>query len=1020
MTEASVMRRGAWVCAVALLVALSGGPALAAEGELNLLPNPSFESGAAAPEHWSAFGTGRWDFGGHGGERCVSVTGAGDDATWWQADSAPVERGKLYHVSYWVKRAAQATDGTTIAGLTVVNHDAPAGPDWEQRSYYFRAPDAMAWTFFRVGEWHVKGEVYLDDVVLRPAVRAYERPAGLGLPLGDGEVVDDGQYTATHRMGGAGSTDFRGLQRSTAEFNTDRWVFSKPAEVVYRHEVGRLRQSESQVELSVGYYVRGKLFVEASADGSKWAPMGEISKAERVSLPVPSPLLPARALWVSLRTTEDCDLQVNGYSYRCRLREAQSVRGAVGRTQYLEVLRESPALEVELAEFAPTGPRGTEVEALLKSPEARRAVNVTLRVESPGGKSVQQTERAPVAPGAQKRVRVAVQPEGAGSQTVWLSCAEAESGAVLWEGRGEFVVSPLEDAAGGELLSENPELAVWWCEPERKVSKTRPAPKAKGRAVRMSAAANEYEPAQLVLTPRAEVRDCRVSVGDLMADSGAIIPASEISVRMVEYVPVAQPTDELGTPGDWPDPLPLHERPISLTAGRNYPFWITVHVPAGTKPGDYQGGIKIEGAALSQRISLSLHVWGFELPEQSHVRSGFGLSNYEIARYHNLTTPEETRQVFELYLRNFASHRIAPYTFGRGIQVGWQRGADGKAAPKLNFSGFDEDAHHALDELGFNAFSLSLEGMGGGTFYERELGQIAGYQQGTPEYEAAFDAYAGAVQKHLEERGWLKKAYVYWFDEPDRKDFPFVRGGMELIHRAAPKLKRLLTTHPAPELYGEVDLWCLPTYTLDPEVVKQRQAAGEEVWWYLCTGPKAPYFTLFLDHYGTEIRVWLWETWKYGLNGILVWDTTYWTSGAAYPGGKVQNPWQDPMSWTSGYGTPAGQKQPWGNGDGRFLYPPNRDPGMDKTRYLEGPVPSIRWELLREGVEDFEYLWLLRSEVERLKQSGVDPASYREAEGLLEVPADICTDTSHFTTTPEPIHRHRERVARAIEGLRAR
>ena len=438
---------------------------------------------------------------------------------------------------------------------------------------------------------------------------------------------------------------------------------------------------------------------------------------------------------------------------------------------------------------------------------------------------------------------------------------------------------------------------------------------------------------------------------------------------------------------------------------------------------------------LSQKIPLLLHVWGFELPKESHVRSGFGLSESEIARYHNLTTQEETKQVFELYLRDFAAHRIAPYTFGRGIEVNWEKGADGKVTPKLDFSGFDADAHHALDELGFNAFMVSLQGMGGGTFYERHPGEIAGYQQGTPEYDAAFKAYAGAVQQHLEERGWLKKAYVYWFDEPGSNDFPFVREGMEIIHGAAPKLKRLLTTHPAPELYGEVDLWCLPTYTLDPEVVKQRQAAGEEIWWYLCTGPKAPYFTLFLDHYGTEIRTWLWETWKYGLNGILVWETTYWTSEAAYPGGKVQNPWRDPMSWTSGYGTPAGQKQPWGNGDGRFLYPPNRDPEMDKTKHLvlrsegasplrrvalEGPVPSIRWELLREGVEDFEYLWLLRAEVERLKQAGADPASYREAEGLLEVPADICTDTSHFATTPEPIHRHRAKVAEAIEELRRR
>ena len=76
-------------------------------------------------------------------------------------------------------------------------------------------------------------------------------------------------------------------------------------------------------------------------------------------------------------------------------------------------------------------------------------------------------------------------------------------------------------------------------------------------------------------------------------------------------------------------------------------------------------------------------------------------------------------------------------------------------------------------------------------------------------------------------------------------------------------LTRMLTEHPTPALHGAVDLWCIPTYMLDEESVRARQAAGEEIWWYLCTGPKAPYFTLFLDHYGTEMRLWLWETWPH-------------------------------------------------------------------------------------------------------------------------------------------------------------
>jgi hypothetical protein len=59
-----------------------------------------------------------------------------------------------------------------------------------------------------------------------------------------------------------------------------------------------------------------------------------------------------------------------------------------------------------------------------------------------------------------------------------------------------------------------------------------------------------------------------------------------------------------------------------------------------------------------------------------------------------------------------------------------------------------------------------------------------------------------------------------------------------------------------------------------------------------------------------------------------------------------------------------------------------------------------------------------RAEITRLKAAGANPAVYQEAEKLLEVPAEVCADTTHFTTASEPIHRHRAKLAEAIERLR--
>ena len=1004
-----------FILGVFLLAFLAAVVAGAAAADLpDLLPNPSFELGDVAPDGWSPFASATYGPNAEQGGRCVTTTGTGDDMSYWQAGPIALIPGQLYRVSYQVRRAPGASDGTTIAGLSSCNHDLTAGAQWQQEQFFFRARTDLKEDTFRVGQWHVNGAVQFDDVSMQPAIAVHYRPAGLGLPLGDGEAIAAGRYTATHRLGGLGSDDCWFLERFTAGFNTDRWLFSSGSEVVYLHQLGRLKQDEGEVEVSINYYVHGVLLIEASADGSAWLPVGQIDKVSRATFPIPSELLPTRDLWVRLRSEGQCELQVDAYQYRCRLPDAPQLPSLTGETHYLAITRTSPDLEVAVDDISALTGRA---DLTLVSRGARRQVGVTITVQDSAGHAAAAQERLLLTPNAQRQVTVPVRIPSPGRQTMRITCADPAAPDWGWQAEGGFTVSPLNDSRGGELLLDDPDLTIWWCEPERKVSRTRPAPTTNGAALRISAAGNEYEPAQLVLRPKQRLRDCQVTVSDLAGPDGARLPSSQLEIRQVVYVTVQQPTDELGEPGLWPDPLPPHAKPVPLPAELNHPFWITLHVPAGTPAGDYRGDITIQAQGLTHTVPIEVHVWGFALPEETHVRSGFGMGEWNLRRYHNLETEEEIKQVFDLYLQSFAAHRISPYTFGRNIEVKWTKTPDGQVEPQLDFSGFDEDAHHAFDDLHFNSFVLELTGMGGGTYHDRHLGELAGYQQGTPEYEAAFRKYVGAVQDHLEQRGWLDKAYVYWFDEPDRKDYDFVRDGMQLLHRAGPRLTRLLTTHPTPELYGDVDLWCLPTFTLDPDVTTKRKAAGEELWWYLCTGPKAPYFTLFIDHYGTELRLWLWETWKYHLDGILVWATDYWTSSAAYPGDALQNPWEDTMSWTSGYSTPEGQRLPWGNGDGRFFYPPNRNPGVDKTKYLEGPVPSIRWELLRDGIEDYEYFHLLQSHIERLKQSGADPATYREAERLLEVPADICTDTQHFTTTPEPIHEHRRKLAEAIEGL---
>ena len=220
---------------------------------------------------------------------------------------------------------------------------------------------------------------------------------------------------------------------------------------------------------------------------------------------------------------------------------------------------------------------------------------------------------------------------------------------------------------------------------------------------------------------------------------------------------------------------------------------------------------------------------------------------------------------------------------------------------------------------------------------------------------------------------------------------------MDRIHKYAPHIRRMLTEKPAEPLFGAVDLWCPISPNFDLAAAKPR-AAGEHFWWYVCTGPKTPYCGLFIDHPATDLRMWLWQTWQRGIEGVLVWATTYWTSPTAFPSSQ-QNPYEEPMSYQCGYGTPAGTKSPWGNGDGRFLYPPESAAGGSKEPILDGPVSSIRWEMLREGIEDLDFLYILS---DRIKESLAGEELFEGGPALLEVPAEITTDATHYTYDSRP------------------
>lgn len=984
----------------------------------NLLPNPGFEEGAAKPTGWRMPESGAaWSDQAHQGRRSLSVEGTGKDSVAWRTERMSLQPGGLYRLSYYARKETDASGGCVVSGTGHANRDFRPGEEWTRCSFAFSVPNNVTNDYVRLGHWETKGRLLFDDVELLP-VKATHFQTATGLELGEGERIEKGTYQFRPNFGWQGGNFHRPLFANQVSFNSDRWCFSPKSELVYRFALPGVKQTNGLVRVSVGYHVSGTLRVEASRDGRAWTLVAACDgKIKATNAPLPAVLFPADEILVRLTTPDaPVNLQVNALDYEAGLE--QQVENTQGKTWFLAAQQSVPEVGVWLKNVRPnSGPESINACLWLTNRTARPLQVAASLTASPGGGM--NFDAQAVAPGNAGSWDMAARVTKPGPVTLEARFTD-DAGRVLFAGTIDAARSFLLDPRPGHPLKDDVLHGVWWCESGWKIGRdAQPPVRAEGpsRAVAVSAARGEYESAQVIIPPRpGTLRSVKVT--PLRLKGGEESPIG-VTIYEVAYVPVTRPTDSTCERGSYPDPLPPLRTPRALD-NHNLPLWLDFHVSRAARSGDYAGGLELTFDSGTLRVPLAVHVYDFELPRETHLKSAFGMGRSEINRYHKLTNQADKVAVYEKYLKNFAEHRIAPYSFFDYAPMDIKFVGEGtNKQAKVDFTKFDAAARRWLDEEKLTCFMLPLRGMGGGTFQSRSLGSLEGFKEGTPEFARLFADYLGQVTGHLRERGWLDKAYTYWFDEPDRKDYEFVVDGMKRIKAAAPGLKRMLTEQPEPELLGNVEIWCGLTPEWTKEKVAARRAAGEEVWWYICCAPHAPYVTEFIDHPGTELRLWPWQSWQYGVQGILVWQTIYWTSGSAFPK-SLQDPWADPMSYVSGYDFGPGHLGYWGNGDGRFLYPPRRDPNTAKESCLDEPINSIRWENLRDGMEDYEYFWLLEREVKRVEglKGEALKREIAEARQLLVVPEEVSRDTTHFTTDPRLMLAHRDKVARMIERLR--
>ena len=494
------------------------------------------------------------------------------------------------------------------------------------------------------------------------------------------------------------------------------------------------------------------------------------------------------------------------------------------------------------------------------------------------------------------------------------------------------------------LVADKNGAAVWTETSQSKVYTDTVVPSQNGASVTINMARNEAEAFQIAVTAgKSPIKGAKLSAISNLTGSSGTLSSKNIYYNVVGNVTIAVSAPFETPVGLHPDPL-LPEKSVDIPAGETRTFWVTVRAPGKTAPGTYSGTLTVSGDNLpNSDVKLSVRIAKFVMPDtdKRHLRTDMGLWINHLAR--NIKDPSKLEETILAYGKNFYEHGMS----GR-MQPGSPTGQGGTLVDGLTgkeLAGLESwmrVTKRQIDDYKFNTFCLPLpEG------FFKNISHVQGEPDGFVFTEAFgksitdFYKVLGPKLRAVDPR-MMDRSYVYMIDEPMQWAYYKVKETAKAIKAADPSIRTMATMFPNKDLYGTVDIWCPNRdHPYETEEVKKlisdRKKAGEEVWWY-----DNSVGIYRISQPAIEHRIFFWQTWDHGIQGILGWGINC--------GGS---PWKDNSVSM--------------NGDGRLIYPNPKGEG--------GPINSIRWELCRDGAEDFELLYA--ADMKAKTSHGKEAASIR-------------------------------------------
>lgn len=477
---------------------------------------------------------------------------------------------------------------------------------------------------------------------------------------------------------------------------------------------------------------------------------------------------------------------------------------------------------------------------------------------------------------------------------------------------------------------------------------------------------NGTRSAQLAVVSRNGIAGLRAEVSDFARDDGRTLPSAVVRTRFVGYVPVerslwetregrmvADPSLDAVSGSGNPDVIadPLFEADaVDVPQYRVQPVWFSVSPPADTQPGRYEGEIVLAGENVEARsYSVTLDVPDVTVPDPAayEFHLDVWLNPDAVAVEHGVDRWSEAHwNLLGEYFDDLASAGQRSIT-APIVHQPWQRewlGGERRSQTDVGYSSLIEWRHDGEWHFEYGRFDRFVEtalahGVGPEicahsplvfrspqriTYYEGDDDSLTveRVEAGGERWREVWSPFLEDFSSHLAERGWLDRTYLAFDERPPE----LLEPALDVVESAAPEFSDRIHVAGSIDVEPYADDLSLihDDLPIDRGTLRDRRRAGKRTTFYACVHPAHP--NTFTASPLQESRMLPWIAANQGLDGFLRWAYNSW------PRRPLENP---VFRFTQG--------------DEYLVYPGEN-----------GPVASLRWEQLREGIEEYELVSELR------------------------------------------------------------